>query len=122
MLPLKIQSKVIKGKGRGKGLGIPTVNFEIPPTLTIIHGVYAGYLYVNHKKFPAAIHFGPVPVFNQSKPTFEVFVLEPFFEFPAYGEVEIVQFIRPVKSFPNPERMVEQIEKDVRKIKAVLLN
>lgn len=113
--------KRVRGKGRGKEMGIPTINFEVPKDFNLPHGVYAGRLITPSKKYQAAIHFGPVPQFQESTPTLEAYILD--------GEVtdtsdlldlEFVAFIRGIKQFPNIPAMLTQIEEDVIKIKDIL--
>ena len=67
---------VITGAGRGKGLGFPTVNLEIPPQLTIAEGIYAVDVEVAGARYKGAMHFGPIPVFNDPKPSLEIFILD----------------------------------------------
>ncbi|MBI4067110.1 riboflavin kinase [Candidatus Gottesmanbacteria bacterium] len=122
MLPLKIKAKVIKGKGRGKGLGIPTINFEIPEDLNISYGVYAGRLLMNKKIYPAAIHFGHRPVFQEEDKSLEAYILDKFNENITEGELEFIKFIREIRNFPNPQEMVNQIKKDVGEIQRILDN
>lgn len=119
MLPLKIKSTVIKGKGRGKGLGIPTINFEIPQNLEIPYGVYAGRLVTKDKIYPVAIHFGPRPVFSEEDISLEAYVLEKFESVIKEGEVVFIKYIREIKEFTTQE-MIIQINQDIREIKKIL--
>lgn len=118
----KITVQTIKGRGRGKKIGIPTINFSIPASLTIAHGIYAGWLTVTGDRYPAAIHFGPRPVFGENDISLEAYILGG--DIPAKlvieAELEFVAFIREVADFGSPGDLVAQIEEDVRKIKMVL--
>lgn len=120
MLPLKIKVTKIKGKGRGKKLGIPTLNFAIPPDFNLSYGVYAGRLTTDKFIFPAAIHYGPRPVFDEVDPSLEVYVLDDLNEEITAGVLEFITFIREITNFLSPSEMVTQINKDVIVIKQAL--
>lgn len=111
----------VKGRGRGKKIGLPTFNFSIPKNLHLAYGVYAGWLYKNNKKFQAAIHFGPRPQFAESDPSLEAFILD---ELPKNNVVplklEFVEFIRIIKKFPTINDMLTQIDQDILQIKEIL--
>ncbi len=115
----------IAGKGRGKKIGVPTINFNIPATLTVKEGIYAAYITVNRKTYKAALHFGPVPAFAQKEKSLEAFILEnqlvPFDALKTDKiKIEFVQFIRPVMNFSTPKDLVTQIELDVATITHIL--
>lgn len=109
---MQYRVKVIPGKGRGKKIGVPTYNFTVPDNLAIKHGVYAGWLCVNDKLYPAAIHFGPRPTFFDQQITLQIHLITnnlplSFKE----AKIEFASFIRPIKTFPTAGAMVVQIKK-----------
>lgn len=113
------QVRVIAGKGRGKRIGFPTINMEIPEQLGTTHGIYAGWVYINGKKHPAAVHYGPIPTFSEVASTLEAYLIDGAVE--ARGEVglELVAYVRDIKLFLNAEELAQAIRsdsKDVRKI------
>lgn len=115
----------VKGKGRGKFLGYPTVNLQIPKKLTAQDGIYAAWVTINKKKYQGALHFGPVPTFQSEAKSLEVFLLDTK-TMPAKTltkgkiKVEFVRWLRPVMKFDTPEILVEQITKDVAEVKVIL--
>lgn len=113
---------VIKGQGRGKKIGIPTINLK-PENIDIPYGIYAGFIFVGNKKYKAAIHFGPRPVYKEKDPSFEVYIIEKELPKLAQNQYKVitVAYIRKVMNFPSEKDMVEQIEKDVGQIIEVLL-
>lgn len=120
-----IFAQKIAGKGRGKKIGVPTINFSIPANLTIKEGIYAAYLTVNRKHYKAALHFGPVPAFKQQEKSLEAFILEdklvPTADLKTEKiKIEFIQYIRPVMNFSSPEKLVAQIELDVQTIQHIL--
>lgn len=120
-LPLVIPVKRIQGKGRGKKLGIPTLNFEIPQHLKLPHGIYAGLLISGNKKYKAAIHFGPRPQFNEPDPSLEAYLLDGSTEhFSNNIQLELVKYIRPIQSFVSVEKMLKRIDVDIKEIAEIL--
>lgn len=120
---MKFKSHQIKGKGRGKLLGFPTINLKIPENFNIDEGIYAVKVRFGGKEFPGAMHLGPIPTFNENEKTLEIFLIDANDKsIPASGvfEFETVKYLRPVLSFPNQEELVKQIKKDVDNAKYVL--
>lgn len=115
----------ISGKGRGKKMGIPTINFKIPANLSVKEGIYAAMVTVNRKSYKAAVHYGPVPAFGETEKSLEAFILENQ-SIPAEAlktdkiKIEFVQFIRPVMNFSSPQALVAQIDLDVTTIRHIL--
>lgn len=120
MQALTIKGKVVKGKGRGKTLGFPTINFSLNENPEVKHGVYAGTVRFGDVTYPAAIHYGPKPVFQEKDITLEAYLLKNITFVPQEGEVVLIKYVRDIQSFPSPKEMVEQIEKDVEEIKESL--
>lgn len=106
--------KVISGSSRGKKIGVPTINFVVPKNLKLPHGIYAGWLSIRQKKYPAAIHFGPRPQFNEDEVTLEAHIigksLPPVF---AKAELELVHFLRLIKNFSSLKALIQRIQKDI---------
>lgn len=116
-LPAVFTVKPTKGKGRGKKLGIPTLNFFIPQSLTLPHGVYAGWLITEDKKYKSAIHFGPRPQFGETDPSLEAYLLDGVLNsIPTDTNLVFTRFIRQIRSFSTVKAMLAQIKQDVREI------
>lgn len=115
----------IKGKGRGKGIGFPTINLEIPKEFPLVDGVYAAIVTIDGHEFKGAMHYGPIPVFNELEKSLEIFLLDVDAEnLPEIDdrviEVTIKKYIREIRSFESPASLSVQIEKDVEEIKNIL--
>lgn len=111
---VRFESERIPGKGRGKHLGFPTINLRIPEGLELDYGIYACWVHAGGRAYPAALHYGPVPVFDQDEPSLEVHLLDTSLdEPPAVLHVEVVRWLRPVQDFPSPESLRAQMEQDV---------
>lgn len=121
---MKFKSKQIKGKGRGKLLGFPTINLEIPKDFQLEDGIYAVRVFIAGQGFIGAMHFGPIPTFDESQKTLEVFLIDinpdavPETE-KLDIEIEIVQLLREVLSFKNQEDLAKQIGEDVLKTRQI---
>lgn len=117
---MRFKGAQIKGKGRGKLLGFPTINLTIPDGFKLIEGIYAVKVFIGGKEFIGALHFGPVPTFNENEKTLEVFLIDtkdP--EVPDIENLEIdtVKYLRPVLNFSSEGELIKQIKEDVIKTK-----
>lgn len=120
---MKFRSTQVKGKGRGKILGFPTINLEIPKDLDLEDGIYAVEVFTGGKKFIGAMHYGPIPVFLEDDKTLEFFLIDTKdSDIPDSREfeVEIVKLLRPIMSFPDKEGLIKQMSKDVEAARAIL--
>jgi len=98
----------------------------IPENFDLAYGVYAAWVTIAGTKFRGALHFGPIPTFDQTKASLEVFLL-------GLGEhelshadlsaisVEIKEKIRDIVKFPSVDALTRQLEKDVASVRKVLV-
>lgn len=119
---MKFESTHIKGKGRGKPMGFPTINLKIPDNFKLKDGIYAAKVSIENKIFSGALHYGPTPTFNEEKKSLEVFLLGSSNNELENLEgkiikVEIIKYLRPVIKFESKEELIKQIEEDVINIK-----
>ena len=120
---MKIVSRQIKGKGRGKFLGFPTINLEIPEGFELEEGIYASFIKILGKTYPGALFFGSVPTFNQIQKSLEVYLInldQKLEESLGDLEIEVKDKIRDVQKFGSEETLIEQMQKDVEKINLAL--
>lgn len=121
------ESTHIKGKGRGKPMGFPTINLIIPDGFKLKNGIYATKVTIEKKVFKGALHFGPVPTFKELEKSLEIFLIDAN---PVDYEllenldgkiirVEIIKFLRDIIKFKLVEDLVRQIGEDVRQIKKI---
>lgn len=120
-----IHSHHIKGIGRGKEIGFPTLNLSIPENILIDEGVYSSWVVIDGKTYKGALHYGSVPTFNQDEKTMEVFLIDITDDtFPdtknKIVEIDIVDKLRDIKRFLDSADLTEQIALDVEKIKIML--
>lgn len=118
-----IQGRVVRGRKVGKGLGYPTANITVTSELLPGDGVYAGYAVVDGLRHKAAINVGSAPTFGVDGRRIEAHLLD--FAGNIYGkrvEVVFVKRLRDVTAFASTEALVSQIERDVKKARAMLGN
>lgn len=117
-----LKGKVITSDKRGRVLGFPTANLETKPQQALPdNGIYATLTQVNGKAFPSATNIGSRPTFGEGKQMVETHLLN--YEGSLYGKeirIDFVQKLRDEQRFPSSEELKAQIEKDVRKVQALL--
>lgn len=123
---MRFKSYQIPGKGRGKFLGFPTINLKIPKNLNLDRGIYAAKVRIGQEEKMGAMHYGPIPVFNETEFALEVFIIdapENFnFEENETLEIEPVRKIRDVINFSSPDELSKQISLDVETTRSILNN
>ena len=114
--PYSIRGVVVRGDGRGKGLGFPTANLEVSASDKLIPpaGIYAVRGVLKRGTYVGALHLGPRPTFAGSPPSIELHLLD--FEGDIYGEavrIDFVQYLRPVLPFDSVGALIDQMRADV---------
>lgn len=112
---------VVRGAGRGKDLGTPTINLS-PEALSSIgeQGIYAVWAIIDGDRVPAVMHAGDRPVFDD-EPSVEVHLLGSVPEtVPAELTVEVVEYLRPVADFATVEELQAEIRRDILLARATL--
>ena len=113
---------VVSGEKRGRTLGFPTANLEVPPSMAIpADGIYATWIHLPDGRHMAATSIGTRPTFDNGNRTVEAFVLD--FDGDLYDKelrLEFVERLRPEEKFDTVEALVEQINEDVAQTRAVL--
>ena len=122
---MKFKTRTVKGHGRGKGMGFPTINMIVPENipLQLRQGVYAARATVKDETYDGALYYGPAPTFNQTSSALEIYLIDIVSFYVGENEpieIEAVKFIRGVESFGLPELLIVQMEKDVEEIRKVL--
>ena len=113
---------VAKGLERGRTLGFPTANLEMPEPLAVPgDGIYATWAQLPSGRYMAATSIGTRPTFDEGGRTIEAFILD--FSDDIYGQtmrLEFVQRLRPEEKFESVEALVSQIGKDVEQTRELL--
>lgn len=119
---MKFESFQIHGRGRARRLGFPTVNLEVPNDIKIEYGVYAVFFYCLDRKYLGAMHFGASPAFKDERVSLEVYIIGESDEtLPDFKDkkitVEVIKYLRPVLDFKTKEKLVKQIDEDVKNVR-----
>lgn len=130
-----VSGPVVRGNGRGKPMGYPTANVDVPEDIAVpADGIYAGWLvrapgfenpFGSRVRLPAAVSIGTNPTFDGTERRVEAFVIDvvPRDSLDLYGErvsVEFVQWLRGMVKFEGIEPLIEQMAEDVRRTREVL--
>lgn len=111
----RLKGEVVTGDQRGRMLGFPTANLNIPDNFAVPNnGVYAVRTYFNHSIYNSIANIGINPTFKGINRHIEVHLLD--FDDNLYGktiEVEFLEKIRPEKTFSNVHELVKQIKSDI---------
>lgn len=124
-----IRGTVVRGAGRGRTIGIPTINLAPPDSRKLLppDGVYAVQVIVgkretgNEKRYGGMMNQGARPTFGEQARTLEVHLFD--FDGELYGatvDVEWVRRLREVQAFPSREALVAQLERDRQAARATL--
>jgi riboflavin kinase/FMN adenylyltransferase len=110
--PHRLQGLVVHGDHRGRELGYPTANLELPPALAVpADGVYVGWL----DGMPAAVSVGTNPTFRGIGRRVEAYAIDEV-GLELYGRVmalDLVRRLRPMVTFEGVDALVAQMALDV---------
>ncbi len=117
-----LDGTVVRGAGRGTGIGWPTANLQTPPRLLLPgSGVYAGRVRVPAGGFVSAINVGTNPTFGVEPLHVESFLLD--FEGDLVGEPMAIEFwarLRDELRFETAEALSDAIADDVRRTRELV--
>ncbi len=112
-----IRGKVIRGAGKGAGIGFATANIKLKPSLLRAkYGVYA----VNTQFGRGVANFGVRPTVDGKTELLEVHIFD--FAKDIYGQslkVEFLDFIREERTYKSLDELKLQIVKDAAKAKEI---
>ncbi len=127
--PYGTRGRVVRGAGRGRTIGVPTVNLEPPDPRKLLppDGVYAVRVTIGDRQpgrgqqYGGMMNQGPRPTFGEQARTLEIHLFD--FAGELYGEtiaVEWVRRLRDVQAFASREALVAQLERDRQAARATL--
>jgi riboflavin kinase / FMN adenylyltransferase len=120
--PYGLRGTVVRGDGRGSGLGFPTANLELdePDKLLPAAGIYAVHAYVAGRRHEALLHLGARPAFGDDATAIEVHILD--FDGDLYGrslDLRLCARLRGVEAFASIDALVAAMHRDVAAGRAV---
>jgi riboflavin kinase/FMN adenylyltransferase len=121
--PYALGGRVVEGDRRGRELGMPTANLDVPrQQLLPAPGIYAATATGERieTELPAAVSIGVRPTFGGGALLVEAHVIG--FEGDLYGRVlqlEFLERLRAEERFDSAQELVEQMRKDVADTRAI---
>ena len=117
-----LRAPVERGAGRGRTIGIPTINLT-PPDRKLLppDGVYAVWVTVAGRRYGGMMNQGARPTFGVHARGLEIHLFD--FAGELYGETVVVEWVRrlrDVQTFPSRQALVDQIERDALAARAIL--
>jgi riboflavin kinase/FMN adenylyltransferase len=112
--PYMIEGTVVKGEGRGRTIGFPTINLKTEFPLIPKRGVYITDVDVGGKRYPAVTNIGYNPTFDGQSLTIETYILD--FSGDLYDRNIALYFLERVRDevrFGSVDELKERIWKDV---------
>jgi riboflavin kinase/FMN adenylyltransferase len=110
--PYEIVGDVVRGAGRGRGLGFPTANIQTPNEI-VPQGVYVTRIFVGGRGLPSMTNVGVRPTFDRAGSSIETHVLG-FEDDLACSSVRLafLRRLRDERAFPGPEALAAQLRRD----------
>ncbi|HEV3381371.1 MAG TPA: bifunctional riboflavin kinase/FAD synthetase [Trebonia sp.] len=129
--PHHVEGVVVRGHQRGRNLGFPTANLEMPPHTAIpADGIYAGWLATvsadggDAERWPAAISIGTNPTFGEGERTVEAYALDRD-DLDLYGVHAAIDFaarLRGTLRFGSVDDLIEQMHRDVDEVRDLTID
>src|SRR3990167_1983505 len=66
---------IVKGAGRGKRIGVPTINLDPLTAGDLKHGIYVCRV-LRPFEYWGVMHFGPRPTYDDNEPSLEVYLFD----------------------------------------------
>lgn len=107
-----LEGIVTPSSQRGRSLGFPTANLNIPAN-ELNSGIYFAQAYFEEKVYPALLFIGAALTFGDITKKVEVYMLEEIGDW--YGQkikVEVLKKVRENIKFDSKEDLIAQMEQD----------
>jgi riboflavin kinase/FMN adenylyltransferase len=109
-------ARVVRGSGRGREIGYPTINLQLPDSRKLLppDGVYAVRVEWTNGQSGGMMHQGPRPTFHELHRSIEVHLFDTDAEL--YDrEIKLwwIARLRDVMAFPSPQALKQQLDQDL---------
>ena len=113
-----IEGKIVEGKKLGRELGYPTANLDFSKEIIIPKdGIYSTISIFEDNSYNSITSIGNNPTFNEKLKTIETYIID--FNKNIYNrklKILFLDFIRDQIKFDNEQDLVNQMDKDLKKI------
>ncbi len=113
--PHRLRGTVVHGRGEGVTIGTPTANLAVHPESAVpADGVYAGIVWVDDERVPAAVSLGTPPTFPEAHDTVEAHLIG--WKGDLYGRTLVLEFVhrlRDQRRFDSSEELSNAIRADI---------
>jgi riboflavin kinase/FMN adenylyltransferase len=118
-----LKGKIVPGEQRGRKLGFPTANVELPAELLLPqNGVYAGEALLQGSRYLTVLNIGVHPTFGSGRERLiEAHLLG--FQGDIYHqgiEIRLMERLRDERKFDSSQDLIRQIEKDIEAAKMLV--
>jgi riboflavin kinase/FMN adenylyltransferase len=115
--------RVGQGDQRGRLLGFPTVNVQLPSPRKLLppEGVYAVRVQTPRGEFGGMLNLGPRPTFDDQRTSMEAHLFDAAGDFyGAYVRVDFVARLRDTRRFASAAELIDQLGRDSEQARAAL--
>jgi riboflavin kinase/FMN adenylyltransferase len=120
--PYSVCGTVVEGARRGRQLGFPTANLEVPPRRVLpADGIYSVALARAGEVHAGVAHLGPRPAVGGAERTLEAHLFG--FDGDLYGQtvrLHFLHWLRGIENFPSLTALTEAIGQDAARARALL--
>lgn len=116
-----VSGRVVRGHGRGRGLGYPTANIVSRTEVLPLDGIYASIIQTGGRQRRSVTSVGLNPTFGDGPRTIETYVFD--FDGDLYDrsvKLFFAERIREEKKFASVDLLIEQIQQDVSSSQEIL--
>jgi riboflavin kinase / FMN adenylyltransferase len=117
--PYALEGSVLRGFGRGAGIGFPTINVKTEHEIIPKNGVYITEVGIGEKKYSSVTNVGYNPTFGNVARSVETFIID--YSADLYGKEVAIYFherIRDEMKFDSVDELKNRIEADVEAARA----
>ncbi len=122
--PYRLTGAVIHGEARGRKMGFPTLNLDLPADrLLPAYGVYICRVQLGPEHYAAVTNVGIRPTFTGTRATVEAYVLD--YSADCYGQIARLDFLHQLRQelrFDSITELIQQMHIDVAKARDWLIH
>ena len=121
--PYALSGRVGHGDARGRALGFPTLNLELPTSRKLLppDGVYAVRAQTPLGTFGGMMNLGGRPTFGDSRLSVEAHLFDTSIDvYEAHVRLDLVARLRETRAFPGTNALVAQLHIDAREARHAL--